>query len=117
LRTLIVFGLATVLAACSVARPVPPPLADSPSRGADLAAIARALENRSGPTPEGIETQLVRLNDGDLRRIAQALPEAGSGLEQRELTTEQKAGVLLLVLVTLAILGGLFYFALAAPLF
>jgi hypothetical protein len=112
----IVFGLAAVLAACSVARPVPPPLADSPSRGADLAAIARALESRPGGMPEGIETQLVRLNDGDLRRIAQALPEAGPG-EQRELTTEQKAGVLLLVLVALAVLGGLLFFALAGPHF
>jgi hypothetical protein len=128
LRTAAVLALAMVLAASSVARaaPIPPALADPSARGTDLATIARVLESRLvaahlrtlGLTPEAIQTQLARLDDAELHRMAQSLPEVGlGGDEQPALTTEQKAGVVLLVLVALAVVGGLVLLALAGPLF
>jgi hypothetical protein len=39
------------------------------------------------------------------------------GGEQRELTPEQKAGVVLLLLVALAVVAGFVFLALAGPLF
>ncbi len=122
-----VVALAIVLAASSVATaaPIPPALSDSAARGADLAAIARALETRLaaahlrtlGLTPEAIQTRLARLDDIELHQLAQSLPEAGLGGEQRELTGEEAAGVVLLVLVALAVVAGLIFLALAGPLF
>jgi len=123
-----VLALAFVLAASSVARaaPIPPTLADPAARGADLAAIARVLESRLvavhlrtlGLTPEAIQIQLARLDDVELHRMAQSLPEVGlGGDEQPALTTEQKAGVMLLLLVALVVVGGLVFLALSGPLF
>ena len=127
MRTAGVVALAIVLAASSeaTAAPIPPALSDSAARGADLAAIARALETRLvaahlrtlGLTPEAIQTHLARLDDSELHRMAQSLPEVGLGGEQRELTPEQKAGVVLLLLVALAVVAGLVFLALAGPLF
>lgn len=128
LRTAALLALALVLAASSVARagPIPPALADPEARGADLTAIARVLESRLvaahlrtlGLTPEAIQIQLARLDDVELHRMAQSLPEVWlGGDEQPALTTEQKAGVVLLVLVALAVVGGLVLLALAGPLF
>jgi len=120
-----IVALVIVLAASSVAAaPIPPTLADPAGRDADLAAIARALESRLVAahlrtlelTPDAIQTHLARLDDGELHRMAQALPEVGSG-GQRELTPEQKAGVLLLLLIALAVFGGLLYLSLAGLLF
>jgi hypothetical protein len=46
--------------------------------------------------------------------MAQALHDVGyGGQEQRELTGEQKAGVVLLLLVALAVVGGLLYLSLS----
>jgi len=123
-----VLALALVLVASSVARaaPIPPALADPEARDADLAAIARVLESRLvaahlrtlGLTPEAIQIQLARLDDVELHRMAQSLPEVGlGGDELPALTTEQKAGVVLLVLVALVVVGGLVLLALAGPLF
>jgi hypothetical protein len=115
-----VVALAIVLVASSVAAaPIPPALAD-PGRDADLATIARALESRLvaahlrsvGLTPEAVQARLAQLDDGELRRMAQAVPELGAG-GQQDLTGEQKAGVILLLLVALAVFGGLLYLALA----
>lgn len=127
MRTAGVVALAIVLAASSVATaaPIPPALSDSAARGADLAAIARALETRLvaahlrtlGLTPEAIQTRLARLDDIELHRLAQSLPEAGLGGEQRELKWEEAAGLVLLLLVALAVVAGLVYLALASPLF
>ena len=128
MRTAGVLALAVVLAASSVATaaPIPPALSDPAARGADLAAIARALETRLvaahlrrlGLTPEAIQTRLARLDDSELHRMARSLTEVGvGGNDQRELTPEQKAGVVLLLLVALAVFGGLVYLALAGPLF
>jgi hypothetical protein len=119
-----VVALAILLTASSVAAaPLPPMLAD-PARDADLAAIARVLESRLvaahlrtlGLTPDAVQAHLDRLDDGELRRMVQALPEVGVG-GQQELTGEQKAGVILLILVALAVFGGLLYLALAGGLF
>jgi hypothetical protein len=98
------------------AAPIPPALADPAGREADLAAIARALESRLvaahlrtlGLGPDAIQARLGRLDDGELRRMAQSLPEVASG-GQSELTGEQKAGVVLLLLIGLAVFGGLIY--------
>jgi len=127
MRTAGVVALAIVLAASSVATaaPIPPALPDSAARGADLAAIARALETRLvaahlrtlGLTPEAIQTHLARLDDGELHRMAQSLPEVGLGGQQQDLTPEQKAGVVLLLLVALAVVAGLVFLTLAGPLF
>jgi hypothetical protein len=128
MRTAGVLALAIILAASSVATaaPIPPALSDSAAGGADLAAIARALETRLiaahlrtlGLTPEAIQTHLAPLDDLELHRMAQSLPEVASGgNDQRELTPEQKAGVVLLLLVALVVFGGLVYLAVAGPLF
>jgi hypothetical protein len=124
LRAAGVVALVIVLAASSVATaaPIPPMLSDPAAQEADLAAIARVLESRLvvahlrtlGLAPQAIEARLARLDDGELRRMAQALPEvAVGGQEQRELSGEQKAGVALLILVALAVFGGLLYLSLA----
>jgi hypothetical protein len=127
MRTAGVVALAIVVAASSAATaaPIPPALSDSAARSADLAAIARALETRLVAahlrtlrlTPEAIQTRLARLDDVELHRLAQSLPEAGLGGEQPELTREQTAGVVLLLLVALAVVAGLAYLALAGSLF
>jgi len=120
-----VVTLVIALAASSVAAaPIPPTLADPAGRDADLAAIARALESRLvaahlrtlGLTPDAIQARLARLDDGELRRMAQSLPEVGVG-GQRELTAEQKAGVVLLFLLALAVFGGLLYLSLSGSPF
>jgi hypothetical protein len=120
-----VVALVIVLAAASVAAaPIPPTLADPAGRDADLAAIARVLESRLvaahlhtlGLTPDAVQSHLARLDDGELHRMALALPEVGFG-GQQELTGEQKAGVILLILVALAVFGGLLYLSLAGLLF
>jgi hypothetical protein len=128
LRTAALLALAMVLAVSSVARavPFPPALSDSAARGADLAAIARVLESRLvaahlrtlGLTPEAIQTQLARLDDVELHRMVESLPEVGLGGEELQtLTAEQKAGLVLLLLVALLVVGGLVYLALSGPLF
>ncbi|MGH7268662.1 MAG: PA2779 family protein [Candidatus Rokuibacteriota bacterium] len=119
-----VVALAIVVVAASVARaaPIPPPLPEGAARGDDLAVIARALETRLvaahlralGLTPEAVEARLVRLDDRELHRMARALPDLGVGGQQRELTAEQKAGLVLLIIVAIAVFGGLAYLALAA---
>jgi hypothetical protein len=118
-----VVALVIVLAASSVAAaPIPPTVADPAAGDADQAAMARALESRLvvahlrtlGLAPEAIEAELARLDDGELHRMAQALHDVGyGGQEQRELTGEQKAGVVLLLLVALAVVGGLLYLSLS----
>jgi hypothetical protein len=120
-----VVTLVSVLAASSVAAaPFPPTLSDPAGRDADLTAIARALESRLVAahlrtlrlTPDAIQAQLARLDDGELRRMAQSLPEVGVG-GQAELTAEQKAGVVLLLLLALAVIGGLLYLGLSGSPF
>lgn len=110
-----VVALVIVLAASAVeAAPIPPMLADPAGRDADLATLARTLESRLvaahlralGLTPDAIQAQLTRLDDGELRRMVQALPEVEVG-GQSELTGEQKAGVVLLIIVALAALAGI----------
>ena len=117
-----VVTLVIVLAASSVAAaPIPPTLSDPAGRDADLTAIARALESRLvaahlrtlGLTPDAIQAHLVRLDDGELRRMAQSLPEVGVG-GQSDLTGEQKAGVVLLLLLALVVFGGLLYLGLSS---
>jgi hypothetical protein len=116
-----VVALVIVLAASSVAAaPIPPTVADPAARDADPAAMARALEGRLvaaylrtlGLAREAVQAQLARLDDGELRRMAQALQEVGYG-GQGEPTPEQKAGVVLLLLVALAVFGGLLYLSLS----
>jgi hypothetical protein len=119
-----VVALVIVLAASSVATaaPIPPMTLGDPPGEAELAGTARALESRLvvahlrtlGLAAEAIEAELARLDDGELHRMAQALHDVGyGGQEQRELTGEQKAGVVLLLLVALAVVGGLLYLSLS----
>jgi hypothetical protein len=127
-RSAVILVLVILLAASSAATaaPIPPTVADPAARDADLAAIARALETRLvaahlrtlGLTPEAVQAHLTRLDDGELHRMAQSLPQVGvGGQEQRELTGEQKAGVVLLLLVALAVVAGLVFLTLAGSPF
>jgi hypothetical protein len=118
-----VVALALVLMATSVttAAPIPPPRPEGAGRDADLAVVARALETRLvaahlralGIPPEAVQARLVRLDDGELHRMARALPDLGVGGQQRELTGEQKAGLVPLLIVAVAVFGGLVFLALA----
>jgi hypothetical protein len=120
-----VVALVIVLAASSLeAAPIPPMLAGPAGRDADLAALARALESRLvaahlralGLAPEAIQAQLTRLDDGELRRMAQSLPEVQVG-GQSELTGEQQAGVILLIIVAIAAVAGLVFLSLSGSPF
>jgi hypothetical protein len=114
--------LAVVLTMSSIATaaPIPPALTDPAARDADLAAIARALESRLvaahlgslGLSREAVQDRVARLDDAELHRTAQSLAQlAVGGDEQRELTGEQKAGLVLLIIVALAAVAGLIFLA------
>ena len=118
-------ALVIVLTASSLeAAPIPPMLSGATERDADLAALARALESRLvaahlralGLAPEAIQAQLTRLDDGELRRMAQSLPEVQVG-GQSELTGEQQAGVILLIIVAIAAVAGLVYLSISGSPF
>jgi hypothetical protein len=117
MRGAVVVALVIALTASSLmAAPIPPTLGDAAAREADLATLARALESRQvgaylstlGAKPEEIQARLARLDDGELRRMAQSLSEVGVG-GQSELTGEQKAGVALLVILAVVVFAGLIY--------
>jgi hypothetical protein len=117
----VALGLVLVATSVATAAPVPPPRPEGAARDADLVVVARALETRLvavhlralGLTPEAVQARLVRLDDGELHRMARALPDLGVGGQQRELTAEQKAGLVLLIIVAIAVFGGLVFLALA----
>jgi hypothetical protein len=103
-------------ASSAMAAPIPPMLGDAATREADLATLARALESRLvaahlqalGAAPDAVQARLARLDDGELRKMAQSLSELGVG-GQSELTGEQRAGVALLVILAIVVFAGLVY--------
>jgi hypothetical protein len=117
MRGAVVVALVIALTASSLmAAPIPPMLGDEAAREADLATLARALESRQveaylsalGAKPEDVKARLARLDDGELRRMAQSLSEVGVG-GQSGLTGEQKAGVALLIILAIVVFAGLIY--------
>jgi hypothetical protein len=122
MRTAAALTLAIFLVAVpriGVAAPLPPALSDPTAREADLAAITVALESRLvaahlrglGLSPEAVQARLAQLDDVELHRLAQALPETAVGGQLQELTWEQKAGIVLLIIVALALVAAGIYFA------
>jgi hypothetical protein len=104
-------------ASSALAAPIPPTLGDAAAaREADLSTLARALESRQvaaylsalGAKPADVQARLARLDDGELRKMAQSLSEVGVG-GQSELTGEQKAGVALLIILAIVVFAGLIY--------
>ncbi|HEV8309906.1 MAG TPA: PA2779 family protein [Methylomirabilota bacterium] len=104
----------------ATAAPLPPGLSGGTTREADLARLVRVFETRVamarlgalGLTPEAAYARLARLDDAELHRLAQALPEVGLGGED-ERPLEEKLGIILLYVVAVLIFAGLLYFALS----
>jgi hypothetical protein len=107
----------------SGAAPLPPALADPSARDADLGRIARTLETRIaavrlralGLDAGAVQARLARLDDAELRKLAEALPDAGVGGQDSD--WERAAGAVLIVLVVLAVFGALIYFSIASSPF
>jgi hypothetical protein len=77
-----------------------------------VAAHLRGLGLDSGT----VAVRLARLDDGELHRLARAVSEAGLGGQddtQRPMDTERMLGTILILLVALAVFGGLIYFTIA----
>jgi hypothetical protein len=117
MRAVVVVGLVTVMAATSVvAAPIPPVPGDAAGHDGDPAAIARALESRLvaahlralGLSSGAIQAHLARLDAGELHRMAQSLQDVEVG-GQGDLSTEQKFGVALLLILAVAAVAGLVY--------
>jgi hypothetical protein len=116
--TVLTLAIVVTVSSVAAAAPLPPALTDPAARDADLAAIARALEGRLvaahlgtlGLSREAVQDRVTRLDDTELHRMAQSLSQlALGGDEQRELTGEQKAGLVLIIIVALAIAAGLVF--------
>ncbi len=112
-------GLAPVFPALprADAAPLPPGFGDPATRDADLARIVHTLETRVvtarlralGLDADAVQARLARLDDAELHRLAQALPEAGLGGDE----TERTLGTILLYVVAILIFAGLVYLAVA----
>jgi hypothetical protein len=115
---------ALLASARSEAGPLPPGLADPASRDADLARIARALETRIvaarlgalGLDAASVQARVARLDDAELHKLAESLPDAGVG-GQGDSDWERNAGVVLLLLVAVALVGALIYFTIVSSPF
>ncbi len=95
--------------------PLPPGFSDPATRHADLARVVQALETRVvtarlralGLDAEAVQARLAGLDDAELHRLAQALPEVGLGGQERE----RALGTFLLYAVAILVFAGLIFLA------